>query len=55
MCEKTIKDLEQCFPNCWLRKITTDPYILGFVDVNCPDDRYHKLKKKLYSELILDR
>ena len=28
----------------WLRKITTDPHILAHVNIQCPDDRYPKLK-----------
>jgi len=28
----------------WLRKITTDPDILAYVNVECTDDRYPKLK-----------
>jgi hypothetical protein len=37
----------------WLRKITTDPHILAYVKIECPDDRYPKLKICI-SELILD-
>ena len=28
----------------WLRKITTDPHILAYLNIECPDDRYSKLK-----------
>jgi hypothetical protein len=38
----------------WLRKITTDPHILPHVNVECPDDRYPKLKICI-SEMISDR
>jgi hypothetical protein len=38
----------------WLRKITMDPHILAHANIQCPDDRYSKLK--IYtSEIILDR
>ena len=37
----------------WLRKVLTDPHILLHVNIQCPYDRYPKLK--IYaSELILD-
>jgi hypothetical protein len=41
----------------WLPKITTDPHILVDVNVECPDDRYPKLKiyiSKLRSALFWD-
>jgi len=28
----------------WLRKITMDPHIRAYVNIECPDDRYLKLK-----------
>ena len=37
-----------------LRKITTDPHILAYVNIHCPDDTHAKLKIYI-SELILDR
>jgi hypothetical protein len=37
----------------WLRKITTDSHILAQVNIECPDDRYPKLKIYI-SELILN-
>ena len=37
----------------WLRKITTDPQTLAHVNIDCPDDRYPKLKTDI-SELIID-
>jgi hypothetical protein len=37
----------------WLRKITTDPQTLTHVNVECPVDRYPKLKSDI-SELIID-
>ena len=37
----------------WLRKITTDPHILSHVNMECPDDRYPKLKIFI-SEIIID-
>jgi hypothetical protein len=51
--------LEQCSPNTfdsgpfWLRKTTTDPHLLADVNIDCPDDRYPKLKMYI-SELISD-
>ena len=36
-----------------LRKVTTDPHILAHVNIQCPDERYPKLKIYI-SELILD-
>jgi hypothetical protein len=29
----------------WLRKIIKDPHLLSQVKIDCPDDRYPKLKK----------
>jgi len=37
----------------WLRKITTYPHILVNINIECPDDRYPKLKSYI-SEMILD-
>jgi hypothetical protein len=37
----------------WLRKITTDPQSFAHVNVECPVDRYPKLKSDI-SELIID-
>ena len=37
----------------WLRKITTDPQTLAHVNVECPVDRYPKLKSDI-SELVID-
>jgi len=36
-----------------LRKITKDPHILAHVNIECPEDRYAKLKIYIL-ELILD-
>jgi hypothetical protein len=36
----------------WLQKITMDPYILAHINIECPDDRYPKLKIYI-SRLIL--
>jgi hypothetical protein len=38
----------------WFRKITTHLRILAHVNIQCPDDRYPKLKIRI-SELILDK
>jgi len=35
----------------WLRKVTTDPYILSQIVIECPIDRYTKFK--LYSSLLI--
>jgi hypothetical protein len=36
----------------WLRKITTDPHILSYLNIVCPDDRYPKLKIYLITDSI---
>lgn len=28
----------------WTRKITTDSHVLAYINMECPDDRYSKLK-----------
>ena len=38
----------------WLRKITTDPHILAYLNTKCPDDRYPEEKICIWG-LILDR
>jgi hypothetical protein len=37
----------------WLRKATTNSYVLAHVNVECTDDRCPKIKKNYMSELIL--
>ena len=48
--------LDQCFQNFlladffWLRKISTDPHILTHVNIECPNDRYPKLKVEISAQ-----
>ena len=62
MCGKAYEWLTAVFPKVfffliadpfWFRKITADPHIISHVNVECPDDRYTKLKICI-SVLILE-